>query len=478
MTNKEATGGETMEWRDALDALMSEIRACHPLDVLGVGTVLLRCMAGFERELYARVDDRAHEGFRRAVENACARVFESVDGEVVFPAHVDELEMILKNALAGIEHGGDERVRIALAVHAAGDALDHVLGKHFAGCLQARCKSGTLRLRAGDGIALCNPPLKKLMGSLNPRRDSLEPRSGRLRQLALVPESVFEVMVHVDRARVLDRALQNGRAVATALPLDSVDDLHWEDAPSSFSNVRPRKAAETHSAIIQLFEAAAERGVSVLVLPELCLEGERCDEVHAWLRTEHELLVVAAGSAHVRDGEGSPWKNRAHVFLGGREAFAHDKNNRFKLKRNGQEQIEEIETEPLAVTVVLSGEWSMTTVICKDLLSAKLDRLLGDLFVKVVLVPSCSPNLDDFVVPAQSLTEQAQALVAVANIAGVRPTGAASSDHDLQVSLIAFPKKELRKRVLTASRQDAPAPVLVLRAFDGSVLSIAPLEKA
>ena len=244
-----------------------------------------------------------------------------------------------------------------------------------------------------------------------------------------------------------------------------------DEAPDSFSNVRPKDAERARDDAIRLMETAAAEGASMLVLPELCLEEASCRDVHDWLLEDRRLLVVAAGSAHTRgDDEGGCLRNRCHVFVGGRPIFAHDKNMRFALKRKDGVKSEDIETEPLCVNVVLSGAWSMTTLICKDVLAKPLADLLERLFVKVVLVPACSDRLDDFRGSIHGLVTHAQSVVAVANIAGERPGD--GGEDDAEIALIAFPMKKDADRLLSVRRGEAAAPVLVSRAFDGTVLDV------
>jgi hypothetical protein len=109
--------------------------------------------------------------------------------------------------------------------------------------------------------------------------------------------------------------------------------------------------------------------------------------------------------------------------------------------------------EPLApaITLMMSGDWSWTVLVCKDVLSADVARLLEDLRARLVLVPAMSGKTEIFEQRCRELAVNAQAVAVVANTP-MDPAAAAA--------LIARPLREAPLEVCKPPRLLAPGAVV------------------
>jgi hypothetical protein len=258
--------------------------------------------------------------------------------------------------------------------------------------------------------------------------------------LCLSPADTGGIRLHLDFAHEDHFSrLRHGAKLAAALPNASFDDLKFDrfskEGLPLFYGVRPQDAADQGRRVTLLLDKAAESGVDVIVLPELCADDRVLADVRGWraARSPGEIPVIVAGSRHTSLQGDRPGENEALIIFSSGEEATHRKISPYTLRDrvldDGSPSVEEIERKEFissqanALTVHYSGDWSMTVAICKDILETALVRALEDLRVRLVLVPSCSDKTDLMEQHAVQLSLHAQAAVVISNLP-MRPDAA------------------------------------------------------
>jgi predicted amidohydrolase len=220
-----------------------------------------------------------------------------------------------------------------------------------------------------------------------------------------------------------------------------------------------------------VLQEADRLGVRAIVFPELCIAPEHVARIGSAVAPLSGVAVVVAGSCHVEQSEagGTRKCNRTEVYVRGRVAFVHDKFNPYWHEADGGRSTEDIAPSPSHITILHSGRWSMTAMICKDFLSEPVLRVLTDLLVRLVLVPACSDRLDDFIGPAQRVSERAQAVVAIANIPGAKESEA---EDEKQLALVALPLRRATDRIKVQARRPGIVPGLAWRVLGNADLRV------
>lgn len=271
-------------------------------------------------------------------------------------------------------------------------------------------RADPVRLRANVGGAISGNPA------------SLGERADETPRLRLAP-------AHMPYAVTLDCTLSTYECISHLLPRDrplrmatatlnsdiTEFNFHVSDAEETFFNVAPT-APEQQQWLRDAVKAAGEQGAHLLVLPELAVTQGMIPGIQQALdEASDSLRLVVAGSFH--DDQGTVRRNRACVLAPGREEpfFWHDKINPYVHRSNGRRYTEDLQGVDPTIHVCVGESVSLSVVICKDLLQTDILRLLQDLFVRVVLVPSFSGEFDAFRSSVASLVTSNQTFVALAN---------------------------------------------------------------
>ncbi len=352
-----------------------------------------------------------------------------------------------------------------IAARVAAQALDRSHGHRFAGVFRGR---GVVDVAAGDPIPICRPPLKEIFArQLSSNPDRLGEQLHELTWLRLMPplERGHEVRLSFEYEHVLADVDANTR-LGVAIPSDVLSDLRFdvsETAEPRFFHVRPKRTAEQQAVILRLLDEADAAGARVVLLPELCVDEDIVAAIRDWFaKPERAVAILICGSMHtVRDGK---QRNVSTILTAGGGMVEHFKFNPFSLALpTGDGEValhrEDIVTTPSLITVLMCGDWSFTSLICKDFLEPGVDRALQQLGVRIVLVPACSPKTSIFEPIAAILAARNQALVLVGNLADPGPSEVASV-------LVARPTQDLSvERVL---RSEIVTPCLHFVDFGGS----------
>lgn len=355
---------------------------------------------------------------------------------------LDSVRIRLRRVAAEVEDHvaahDTEVVAAVVAARAFAEALDRSHGRRFAGVFRGR---GTTEIKPGDPIPIPHPPLKELFASelgTNPLR--LGPTFFGLTWLRLLPDVARGHQVRLDfRCDDLLADVRADAPIAVGIPCD-LGDLRLErtDEPTPrFLEVHPTQPDVQKDILLGFLEKAQAAGARIILFPELCLDEECLDAIRQWHeQTDHQLAIAVCGSVHaMRNGER---RNVCTTLLRDGSDVEHFKFNPFYVSIPSEQTgrpvnyREDIVTIPAIITINMCGEWSFTTLICKDLLESGVPEILEQARVSLVLVPACSPKTAVFEQIAGALAARAQCLVVIGNLA-------ASSSLDPASVIIARP---------------------------------------
>ena len=415
-----------------------ELAESTELELVDLAAILLRvCRSRVDALLHGLEDDAAFVALGEARDQA-RDFFRASQLDVFEKDRLQELIALLKCLEADIERKTmTPSFALPLAARAVAEALDDVHGHQFA--LQFRDREPR-PLGDGDPVPVLQPPLKALLRApLVSRRESCGPMLEELRRLRLLPPLMGGYSVVVDASHNDVLADLEPESRLAVIVTGSVDDLEWdcvEGQLPSFFGVRPRDPEAKRALTLGLLEKAEEAGARIVVLPELCLDGESVDAVEQWYRERRRSCsVLVCGSVHVDGKDGR--RNVCSTFLAGGGRVEHWKYNPVEMRLKADSSTvyrEGIRATPRRITLHLSGDWSFTTLICKDLLEPETVRVLTALQVRMVLVPALSRKTGLFRDKAVALCGDAQAIVLVAN-----QWGTADADPEPAAAILARP---------------------------------------
>jgi predicted amidohydrolase len=445
---------------EALTSLMAEVRAAGGRSIADLAAVLLRFCRAHREALLAALDDtvqaRRLEDLRRS---AAAWFRDVVDDEVIGPAEAAELAQRL--AVASMPPGSP-----VVAARATAEGLDEALGPRMADCFQAL---GERVLGPGDAFPVAACDLRRRFSRPNSRPESLATvAADGLRFVRLFPEG--DAPVQVRCVWHDEHALANVRRrsrVAVAVPNAGLAEFAWDpyhrDEVALFFRVRARDPGRQRETVERLLAAAQAEDVDVLVLPELSVDAALLDAVRAWYGAGRRPCLLVAGSHHVEDapdgGAAGPLRRNRAVAMLPHGEVVHHKFARFLFAdADGVQRVEDIDRHPRQITLHLCRDWSFTVLICKDFLDEGVVHLLGELRVRMVLVPAFSEKTQAFEGLAHALTVNAQSTVVVANTPGA---------DDAAVGIFARPT--LDRALLVGSAADHPPPVVLALTDEGDL---------
>jgi hypothetical protein len=421
-------------------------------EVVEVVAGLLRLCRSERRTLAAALDPpRGRARFRILLAAAARRV-------AILPRRTETLTAGDAALLASFlrEHAGDG----VLAARGLAAALDDAFHDLFFLAFREEVRP----LRPDDPVPVARLDRRALFGGgLSPDPDRLEvppeldaPYDGT-RHLRLVPRELGHHQLVLDtrdceRLRLAD-PLAPDAVLAAVVPSPQVDrDFAWqpheEEGVRYFRDVAPRRPAPYRRRVLRLLEAADAAGAAVVLLPELSVDAELEAAAIAWFSRARHVRVLAAGSRHhAHRGAAAPRRNQGCLLVRGGGARTYCKFSNFVLA----DRTEYIERAPHEVTIVATETWSLTTLVCKDLLEAHARRAVADLRVTLVLVPACSPKTGELIDRARELASEGQATLLLANT----PHG-----PDDDTAVLARPTARRPKAVAARDRADGGIVIL------------------
>ena len=402
--------------------------------------------------------------YRSACGQRFANWFNELDDVALLPEDVPALREELGTACIDAERTFGVALGDALVARAAADAIDLVLGPRLIARFRRR---GMLRLVTGSGVPVAAPPLREIFGrelGTRPESRGLElDTTSHLRILGTLAAGL-SVQLATNRIDLLS-TLEHPDAELAVAWTTSTDALEFErDAPAGrprFHSVRPHEPAAVNAAVTKAFaDLSRPRAPTVVVLPELSLDPGGVQAARAeFERLGRPFDVVVLGSAHTALAERGCENVSTVCFRDGADG-EHHKFNPFVLVLPDANGTRVPHTEALrlgerVLTVHLGTRWSLTVLICKDLIDPGVTEALASVLVRIVLVPARTPRTSDFEAEALAHAARSQGIVVVANDVG------ADSEPAAAAALIARP---LRRGGLQRFPQPDGARPTVLRA--------------
>lgn len=421
----------------------------EPLHVVELAALLLRRCRAEAGALYDLFSDIERLRHMERLSNHVRDWFVCFDDEVLMS---DDARALSEHLAGGTGDLPDIGVTRALV-----EGLDDALGPQF--FRYFRCRRSPLVCSPGDPVPVPRANLRGWYsrGKLTPRPESLGFRPDRVKHLALVPEDTKGLEVTVDAryddelARLCDLPLR----VAVVLPNAVASEIHVEEVPGAdaFFGVRPKDPEQQTHRLLSLLDTAERAGAIYAVAPELSTTPEIVDELEQWMRLpERRLRLLVAGSFH--EERGNRRRNVAVTLTRNGARWEHEKFNAYVHKTGDRALREAIHREDGRSGVVLqvSNRCALSTLICKDLLDIDGCRLIADLAVTLLFVPSWSPETYLFVAKGHQLVAEAQASMFVACM----------HDGEADVAIAAAPREEAP--VVTMKRSAVEPPVALLYA--------------
>lgn len=221
------------------------------------------------------------------------------------------------------------------------------------------------------------------------------------------------------------------------------------DASQEFYLKAIEPIEEQTNALITVLESASKDGVSILVLPELRMPPALLKATKEFLRKQtldvaRGLLLVAAGSWHIEDGDHR--YNRSVVLnSNGEEFWIHDKLREYVITAEnvrdrstffGSIGIEgngasEAIHRGTALQFYDSVIGRVGVAICVGFFAPEVEPLLQASGVNVFLVPAMSPSMSALEARARALTHSQTAATFAANCGRVGKNGKARSFYHL-----------------------------------------------
>ena len=407
------------------------IRKVAWVDAMQLTAALLRIAVRTEDE--TRVDHRdpdksaALDRVIRSVSDLLERQFGAVASEALLGSAASELcDELDRHTTVTLRHG--------VIAFVTARCLDAKLGTVFIDAFRAR---SDIPLQPGDPFPVVPFPAECLAPSVREAvLEALAPRTGdpdkrddavdRTAHLRLAPADLGQLQVRLRWGDPwldpVDASTRFGAAVVNhASPGDHFDWRRYQIGTRGvFYGVAPKDLDEQRRRIQCALEQARLQGVTVLVLPELCMTRGLRDEFMASGAFDGIPLVVA-GSYHEPVAPDRPGANVCDVFANGRPVASHRKFSYYYDDEHPpgggpsiryHEHLARHDGEA-GFDVLISPRCTAVVLICKDALG-DVGNLVQKLAPNVLLIPAMSEETGDFELLAERLARNPQGFTLVA----------------------------------------------------------------
>jgi predicted amidohydrolase len=448
---RQVSSRELTQYAELIRVSFDESRESNPLELVGQ---MLRYCRAHEKAYYSAMDSfeyvRMWFELKRDVDN----LFRGRERELpAISGYFREVRQRIRELLAERYHAAPPVIK----AHAVAAALDKVYGgtsaygNMFYDMFIARSdvQNRRVSLKSGDVVPVARPRLVDAYENckLSTGCGRLPRRPDVLTYVRLAPPEVE--LFRVDVETRLDHAINGlfkrpmrigvGMLNGARTELDYVRKRSFRGDVPVF-RLEHDRPPDQFDRMARVLDMAKDQKVTVLLFPELCISESDARRLLALFRTdpsyEEAPQLVVAGSGHVQK-EGI-WRNSSVATLRrARRTLEHHKFSRFlwefkdsddrgrdsraRSARDPKDRdlfdgyFEEISCQPRTITIYLGKEASVAILICLDFLDPVPRRLLDDLGVSLILVPSYSPKGYPFAALSASLTHSSQATIVIAN---------------------------------------------------------------
>lgn len=413
----------------------------------------VRRHAGALREARSAGLDRSIAGWRQTLADALRTVLKSTVASLGHLASRTSLEILWGRLHASLPERPD--IASVLVARLCADALDEAVGHRFVACFRERRR---WRLETGDPFPVAEPALRDVFGRhLTTHPDVRDLPIDRTARLAIAPDAGgVELVVDLDGQVATP---DPGASIAVCLPIAApMTELAWDTDPAHgrFFGVRPRDPAAAGASVHALFDEALTAEASIIVFPELSVDGASLTEMTRIAAAAAHRPIVVAGSRHIHL-DGHP-RNQATLLVG--DATYHStKFNPYMLG----DMAEGISSAPAQVVVrgAVDGTgryaWSVAVLICKDFLSPGAHQLLTAARPALIVVPAMTERTAVFETDAIGLTGATQATCIIVN--QVDPRGV--EHEDAAVAIVTRPVPWALTEIVRRSEVTPPVCLLL-----------------
>lgn len=427
--------GNEQDLQQAQDELWELLRGARPLHVTVVAAACLRA-----------VDAAALNAMLAALEQ-CRR-FRQIrdDAQQVLLAAAGPRNTVYADTLAALGAIVQQSARpdddasayrslgaraLAQALH---DTREHDFWSYFSDWPEAR------KLLPGDPVPVpASPKLHEIYRRplrLSPCPDTRDTPHGlcpggyrglpSLRLMPACPDGDVYLDPSLDRElcplATGDAASGVAAVVVPAEHLDQRYDYHSFTVEDErvFNCVQPRGSRDGIKQLIDDVIADLRRAghhAALAVLPELTSTPELEDAIEdSFVRGKlGTTQLIVAGSAWIPAGDAAsaPGDNRSTSFPRGSDRHHHYKFSWFHHKEVGAEHLARRRKR---ITILAGPRLTFTTLICKDALETWVPKVLQELRVRLVVVPSCNAGVAAYRPFAMGISDLGWGTVVLANI--------------------------------------------------------------
>jgi hypothetical protein len=315
----------------------------------------------------------------------------------------------------------DKRMSLAAVARGLAGAIDNLAGSTYLNWFRSR---GTVRIKAGKAYPVCNHDPRPVLGTqaantnpaIKPKRDLSFTPSLRIATGPLTFTYVLDFTLW-DRLSPL-ASTSNGLVMAAAQPnLDLAEfETKWDTAatPTWYANHGPSNTLQQVDRITRLIGVAMAQEAEVVVMPEYAASEVVYSALDAALSASTAPLVFCIGIS--RPDTDDYVKNEAWLRVS-TPGMPHSYSKHFHAKTSGAKLLgadERIHTAS-EIRVFISQKWSLSVLICVEVLAGEIVDQLAKIGTNLLLVPAMSESTTSMVADVSDLCQDSQAFIVMAN---------------------------------------------------------------
>jgi predicted amidohydrolase len=336
--------------------------------------------------------------------------------------HVQALLSAAKDALSATPFV-DTQMSVAVVARGLAGAIDNLAGSTYLSWFRSR---GKVTIKEGEPYPVCNHDPRPLLGThaantnpaIKPKRDLSFTPSLRIATGPLAFTYVLDFTLW-DRLSPL-ASTSNGLVMAAAQPnLNLLEFNTQSDATPStpatwYANHGPPNTAQQVDRITRLIGVAMAQEAEVVLMPEYAASETVYNALEAALSASTAPLVFCIGIS--RPDNNNYVKNEAWLRVS-TPGMSYSYSKHFHAKTSGAKLLgadERIRTAS-EIRVFISQKWSLSVLICVEVLAGEIVDQLAKIGTNLLLVPAMSESTTSMVADVSDLCQDSQAFVVMAN---------------------------------------------------------------